>query len=260
MSSQDQVEKVLREIHLMLANSPIYNSAENKVVIDKKKMLEHLNQLNVAIYQLMDDAEISQQSRDKAERNSRKKGEEIIHQAELQAEDVYAASILYTSEALQRLQNVMQDAMDSFQEAVDKAKKGMEEEKRQVRTNQSELKGQLSDLQDTEKYVKIIDEENRKLEKKREAEKNGKVVPEPSPYAGYKPEIKLNPEYFEKIGVELDDKGNPLYDDKGEEISEEDRATLEKMDQEEEKPVAPEIRVNLDAEYFRWIEKKKGKK
>lgn len=43
----------------------------------------------------------------------------------------------------------------------------MEKEEQELRTNKSELKGQLQDLVDTEKYLKIIEERNREIEKEK---------------------------------------------------------------------------------------------
>ena len=36
MSAQDKTEQVLREMHIMYANSEVYDKATNRVIIDKK--------------------------------------------------------------------------------------------------------------------------------------------------------------------------------------------------------------------------------
>ena len=68
MSAQDKTEQVLREMHIMYANSEMYDKATNRVIIDKKKALNLLQRLNVCIYELMEEHELTQQSRDAAER------------------------------------------------------------------------------------------------------------------------------------------------------------------------------------------------
>ena len=62
--------------------------------------------------------------------------------------------------------------------------------------------------------------------------------PEKSAFKVVKPEIKINPEYFEKAGIPMEE---ALPPEAGEE-------------EPEPKQVIPEIKVNLDAEYFRWKE------
>ena len=64
MSAQDKTEQVLREMHIMYANSEVYDKATNRVIIDKKKALNLLQRLNVCIYELMEEHELTQQSRD----------------------------------------------------------------------------------------------------------------------------------------------------------------------------------------------------
>lgn len=265
MSSQDKLEQILREIHVMIAEAPPLNGVDNQIVIDKRVMYEHLNRLNVAIYEIMDEYELTQQSRDRAERDARKHGEDIVQRADLKAEDVYAASILYTNDALSRMQYIMQDAIDHFEKAANDAKELLAEEKRTVRSNQSELKGQLQDLKDTEKYLRLIEEANKRIEREREEEQTRGRKVERSPYADIKPEIKINPAYFERIGVSVDDEGNPVIPG-DEEIPPESALSryhktqmtshfeddLEILEFEEEKPaVKPDVKVNLDSEYFK---------
>ena len=81
MSAQDKTEQVLREMHIMYANSEVYDKATNRVIIDKKEALNLLQRLNVCIYELMEEHELTQQSRDAAERQFRKKTDGIVEDA-----------------------------------------------------------------------------------------------------------------------------------------------------------------------------------
>lgn len=275
MSSEDKLEEILRGIHLMVAEAMPLNGVDNQIIIDKRVILEHLNRLNVAIYEIMDEYELTQQSRDRAERDARKQGEEIIHKAELRAEDVYAASMLYTNDALTRMQYIMQDVVDHFEKTASEAKELLAEERRTVRSNQSELKGQLQDLKDTEKYLRIIEESNKKIEREREEEQQRGRKKERSPYADVKPEIKINPEYFEKIGAPLDEDGNPVIPEEEEVPPESAISRFHKLPirshfeddleilefPEEEKPAEKaEVKVNLDSEYFRRKNRERSNK
>lgn len=96
MSTQDKLERVLRDIHVLISRSELYDNTGEKIIVEKKKMFEYLNHLNACIYEMMDEYEVTQQSRDKAEREARKKGDAMIFKASRNAEDVYAAAVLYT--------------------------------------------------------------------------------------------------------------------------------------------------------------------
>lgn len=232
MSAHDKTEKILREMHILLSQSEIYEKDANQIILNKQTMLNLLQQLNASVYEIMDEYELTQQSRDKAERAARKQGEEIVLDASKKAEDVYAASVIYTNEALADVQDIMQKAMDSVRGVYLEMEEKLKYEKRRVHSNQSELKGHLQNLQDTEKYLKIIEETNRKTEKERrqrEAEKEQEL----NRYKSVKPEIKINQEYFEEQGIPI----------------------MEEESKEKKDEVMSEIKVNLDAEYFQWKEK-----
>lgn len=246
MSTQDKLERVLRDIHVLISRSELYDSSGERIIVEKKRMFEHLNNLNACIYEMMDEYEMTQQSRDRAERETKRRGDDMIFRASRNAEDVYAAAVLYTDDALVRVQNIMKDTTEAMNGILKKAQADMEERRQIIRENQSELKGQLQDMVDTEKYLKLIDERNRQIEQERleEQESQGKKESEAKAsgtgVAAVKPEIKINKEYFERMGI-----------------------SLQEEKQEEEKPEKPEIIVDLDAEYFKWKkgnDKKSGKK
>lgn len=240
MSAQDRTEQVLRDIHLMFANSEVYVPDTSKVIVDKKEIIQLLRRLNVCIYELMDEYDLTQRGRDKSEREAKKAGEAIVRDASRKAEDVYAASVIYTDEALHRVQDIMQEAMDSVRGIYEKLNEDMSAEKRKVYRNQSELKGHLQNLVDTEKYLKLIEDSNREIEKEKQREKKDTETLSYSAPA-IKPEIKVNTEYFERAGIPLEVVDFGAEDEKEEEF-------------EEKTSVTPEITVNLDAEYFRWKE------
>ena len=188
----------------------------------------------------------------------------------------------------------------------------MEEERERVRHNQLELTGQLQDFADTQKYVKIIEEINKKLERERlqqiQGMKEKRIQNEGKSYSAVQPEIRVNQAYFERTGksyeltkpeinprkeeeqslarvtgkefaeslrrraaktkeksLEITDMSEEIEDipqkelDFGTEIETISQGILESVDevyQEETVPSeeAPEIHVDLDAEYFKWKE------
>lgn len=265
MNSQDKLEQVLRALHVYLSECRPLRERSEEIVVNKRQVLEYLNRLSVAIYGIMDEYEITKTSKERAEREMRKKSKDIVKDADHQAEDVYAASILYSNDALQRIQYIMQEAMDSFELACRNARDRMEQEKNIVQANQTELQGQLTELKDTEKYIQLIEDTNKRIQRQMESEEQ--MIEEASPYANMKPEIRINPEYFERIGIPLDMvevggvPGNSALvqystatDEFMYEVPEE---LIQNVMEGEQKKAAPEIRVNQDAAYFKQKEKQK---
>ena len=98
MNANDKTEKVLREIHIMLSKAEPYKPEPSRVIINKQQMIDLLAELNKCIYAIQDEYELTEQSRNHAEREFRKKGDQIVWDASRKAEDVYAASVIYTEE------------------------------------------------------------------------------------------------------------------------------------------------------------------
>ena len=109
---------------------------------------------------------------------------------------------MYTEEALNHL-NVMVDEADA---TVDRMYRefcrNIKQQQETIRENQLELKSQLQLLADTEKYLRLIEERNREIERER-AEKKGRKTLENfgEKHTVIKPEIKINEEYFRKAGI-----------------------------------------------------------
>lgn len=240
MSAQDNTEKILRNIHVLLSESELYPKEPSKIILDKQEMLDLLTLLSKSIYDIMDEYELTKQSRDRAERQFQKKGDEIVLNASKKAEDVYAASVMYTDEALNRVQEIVKEADASIANIYKKMNQQLKAEEKKLRKNQLELNATLQDLSDTEKYIKLIEDRNRQLEKEKNA---GMPVEEKEKniYANRKTEIKINQEYLQKMGYCIEEQ--PV------ENIQEDKSTP-KVD----------IKVDLDADYFQWKEGKEIEK
>ena len=237
MSPQDKVERVLKEIHVAFSKSETYNGHPDKVIIDRKQFLNLLDRLNQGIYDMMDQYEQTRQSRNNAERAFRKKGDEIIEAANANAEDVYAASVIYTADMIGAIRELMDHTNDSMNDLFLQFRKDLREQKDKLQAHENELQGQLADLTDTKKYLSIIDDINKeRARKKRDLDaeretgvqyaKNMIYTPPSSP------EIKVNEQYFENSGTK-----------KPEDILREP-APAEK----------PDIKINTNAAYFMWRE------
>ena len=244
MSAQSNTEKVLRSLHVLLSKSEPYPKEPTKVIVDKQQMLDLLSELNTCIYQIMEEHEMTTRSRDKAEREFRKKSDQIIWDASRKAEDICAASVMYMDEALNGIQDIMRQANEAVDKIYMDMDASMKKEERRIKENQSELKSQLQDLVDTEKYLNLIEERNKELERQKNA---GKPVEkkEASIYANRQTEIKVNQEYLDKLGLSVEDEADSDI---------EREAANQEKDEEELKELQAEIRIDLDADYFQWKE------
>lgn len=272
MSIQDKIERILKEIHVLFSQSQTCEGDNTKAVVEKQKMFELLEQLNLAVYEVMDQYEVTSQKHEMSERRSQKRGEEIIGKANRHADDIYAASIIYTDDALSRIQYIMEDANKSVQRIFRKMNSELKDEKERVRQNQFELKEQLQDFADAQKYLKVIEEHNQEREKelreKIEKSKGKRIPNEGKSFSAIQPEIKINKAYFDQVGRHYDESGS-LVEQEEDEVAESlsrvtgkefaeslrRRAAMGGMREEQEEHsavhAAPEVKVNLDSAYFK---------
>ncbi len=166
MNPQDKVERVLKEMHVMFSKGLEVGGAPDKMVVDRAEFMNLLDRLTTGIYEMMDEYEQTRSSRMAAERNFRRSADEIIEQANASAEDVYAASILYTADAIGKIRALMDQTNDSMNELFIQFRRELRDQKDQLRANESELQAQLADLSDTRKYLSVLRDINREQERK----------------------------------------------------------------------------------------------
>ncbi len=165
MSIKDKLERILREMHIIVSRGQISEIDEAYVLIPKKEMQQLLNGISQTINEMMEYYELTEEGRNRAQLGAEKQRMEIIRNANHQAQDIYAASVLYSEDALGRIQNIINEAEKSSKEILSRLNREMEEEKRIVRSNQLELITQLEDLKDSSKYMRLIEERNREIAK-----------------------------------------------------------------------------------------------
>lgn len=223
MSVQDKLERTLRDIHVTIARGKEVPGYEDYVLLYKKDMLKLLDTLNEVVSEMMEEYEITEQSRAKAEREAEKRRESIMRKANSQSEDIYAASVLYTDDALGRIQTIIEEAGNSMKEIMVNVGKEIEQEQKRVRSNQRELKSQLEELKDTSKYIRIIEERNKEIakekamkEEQKKPERYERKNEEKQKFVPVSADIKINEEYFERAGLTpegvLIEKETPVYE------------------------------------------------
>lgn len=235
MGAVDRTEGVLREMHVLFSKAQPYEGSAKNVIVDKNAMMDLLKELNECMYDMMEEHELTVKSRDKANREMQKQGDDIVFEATRKAEDIYAAALMYTDNAFESIQDIIKDSQESVAKIYDEAIKKIKDENRAIKTNQIELKSHLNDLIDTQKYLRLIDEENmRRLKEKSEG--SAEEFDDGPKYTA--PEIRIDKDYFAKAGLEI-----------------EDDVEQPNSDIEEDMGISSE---DLDAEYFKWQEEESG--
>lgn len=189
----DSIEKVLREIHLMIARSERIEGDLDRVVISKRELFSLLEELNYGLADMMDQYEMSTAAKTRAKQELLETGQEIIDTASQQAEDVYAASILYTDGALNEVYAEITEARTELRREYNKFEDKMAARLEELRANQNELMEQLRALAQGKKYFDLIEDYNKKLAEADEARKAAEKAE-----GGEEEDAPVIPEKFKK--------------------------------------------------------------
>lgn len=168
----EDLEQIMRKIHVLFAKcEPYGEEKENKIIVSKKEVFRLLEQLNYAVVELMDRYEGTAESRERGLGDYRRKGDKIIEEAQSGAEDVYAASLIYTDNMIYELEDVLAEARENLKSEYARMEKRLDEQARILTTNQEEIKEQLQAMSQGDKYLNIIYRENLRLHRIEAAKK-----------------------------------------------------------------------------------------
>ena len=177
----DKIEKILKQIHLIFANGEPYKGSATDVVVNKKEVFELLEKLNYAVLEVMDAYEINELSKEQAIHRVQKDAQKIIDDASKSAEEIYAASIIYTDDALVELRDMVKKTQKSLVKEYESMINKIESQVEMINKNKDELHMQLADLSSGNEYLNIILDEKKRREKERSKYnhvENGETVDE----------------------------------------------------------------------------------
>ena len=154
----EKIEEILRAIHVLFSKGEMYHESPDKVVLSKREMFALLEQLNYAVVEVMDRYEATTRSKEKARKEWEAESQKIVQAANREAEDIYAASILYTDGALNEFTNIVDNTRQRLRDEYAYFEECMNQQLEQVRSNQAELLERLQLLAQNKKYLDIINE------------------------------------------------------------------------------------------------------
>lgn len=246
MSAVDETERILRDLHILFSKAKPFDANGVNVVVNKNSVIGLLQQLNDAMFAMQEEYELTQDGREKAMRELQKRSDDMAFTAQRNAEDVYAASILYAEASLARMQSILDERRKAIESIYEDAIKQIDEEERVAKTRQIEMKSALTNAIDSQKYYRLINKENDRLargEAIEPEEMSEELSQDQATYVA--PEIKVNTAFLEANG----------YDVPEETTSSENRLSQSESDME---MAAQALSDDLDAEYFDWKDKEES--
>lgn len=166
-----RVEEIVKKIHILFAKSEAYQNSPDLVILSKNEMFTLLEQLNEAIYEVLDKYEATTRAKEKARLETERQASEIIAEAKRGAEDVQAASLTFTDSSLDELSALIDTTTQSIRQQYLEFLAAMDEKQEALKENRAQLKDSIAELNDSESYLKVLEEVRAEREAEKEEER-----------------------------------------------------------------------------------------
>ena len=165
-----RVEEICRKIHILFAKAEAYQDSPDLVILSKSEMFTLLEQLNEAMYAVLDQYEATSRSKEKARIEMERQASEIIGNAKKGAEDVQAASLVYTDSFLDEINVLLENTAQSIRDRYLEFLTDIEEKQNALKENRDQLGERLAELHDRENYLELLKEIREEQAQKRAEE------------------------------------------------------------------------------------------
>lgn len=252
------MERIMREIHVMFAKAEKANSKDDAIIVDKKKVFALLENLNREVYNALDRYEESQASREIALQKFKEETDAMVEKASQSAEEIYAGSILYSDSTLRELEKEVEQARESIHKTWEEIDDRLAERLRFLEKNRRELKGQLEQMEQSRIYLELIGKAKRaEVEETEEQKRLNKVTRKrPEPVETEQEESGLTAEQ-KKIEIFIAEAYRDKVEAAAGKLEDEDAFDTDDMALGDLEEFSADD-FDLDAEYFAWKEEING--
>lgn len=174
----EEIEQIMREIHILFAKAEKLPENQNKIIVDKQIMFQLLERLSHEVYETMDRFEETKVSRQRAKKKREEEEKEALERVSKSAEEIYAASILYSDDTLDELKKTVEDAEEKLKHTYKQMERQMKGYLSYIEENKRELHEQLDQMAQRRLYLQILEEkENLKSKEELPKEENMGIFP-----------------------------------------------------------------------------------
>ena len=151
----------MRRIYVLLSNCKESTYSAEDLVVPKGRLYALLEELNYTVYEMMEQYEATEASRERAVAEQEHKMALIKEDAEKRAEDTYAASLLCARDMLMEMERISEQMCRSLRRDYDDALTRYEEKMKFFRENEESTMDQLRIMTESKKYLRLIEQQNR---------------------------------------------------------------------------------------------------
>ncbi|MCR5154822.1 MAG: hypothetical protein K6B75_08260 [Lachnospiraceae bacterium] len=191
----EKIEQIMKKLNIDLANCKESTYSSEDVIVSKKRLIELLNELNIAVYEVMEQYEGTVAARERGQAEAERNAAIIKDEALKRAEDINASSLLYTQRAITDMQRVFETAYVNTKKNFEALMNSYQDQMDFLASNSVEMTSQLEAMTEGNVYLRIIEDMKKKKEEedKKQNSKSNESVGED--------EVAYEDEYTKKMSA-----------------------------------------------------------
>lgn len=154
----DKLEQTMKKIHIYLANCKESAYSSEELIVSKKRIFSLLEELNYAVYDVMEEYEVTVAARERGIAQAERLASDIKQDAMLRAEEIHASSLLYTQEAISDLKSAMEYMHEKVRVEYEMMMMNYEERLRFLEQDSMEVLSQLQTKADAKVYLRMLED------------------------------------------------------------------------------------------------------
>ena len=163
-----RVEEICKQIHILFAKGEAYQNSPDLVILSKTEMFTLLQELNEAMYEVLDQYEATTRAKELARLETEREASEIIAKAKIGAEDVQAVSLAYTDTMLDEMSMMIDNTTQFIRNQYLEFLAAMDEKQEGLKADRTQIQEKLKRLHDSDNYLKLLEEVREDREAKKE--------------------------------------------------------------------------------------------
>jgi len=154
----DKLEQAMKKIHIYLANCKESAYSSEELIVSKKRIFSLLEELNYAVYDVMEEYEVTVAARERGIAQVERQAADIKDDAMLRAEEIHASSLLYTQEAVSDLKSALEYMYEKVRVEYEMIMMNYQERLHYLEQDSMEIVSQLQTKADAKIYLHMIED------------------------------------------------------------------------------------------------------
>lgn len=154
----DKLEQAMKKIHIYLANCKESAYSSEDLIVSKKRIFSLLEELNYAVYDAMEEYEVTVAARDRGIAQAERMATDIKNDALLRADEIHASSLLFTQEAVFGVKKILEETQNSIRKEYEMMLMNCEERLSYLEQDTMEIMSQLQTKADAKVYLHMVED------------------------------------------------------------------------------------------------------